>query len=96
MSLLQVLSVLSAATDAQKRIPLDLRGTGWTWFSSYDLWLYEAVTTDRRTCFPCMRWHRNTLPGSIIRGLFEWLEVVDMYTVLPRVHKNCRCVLHRY
>jgi hypothetical protein len=90
-SVLGVEEVL-AWQEAQARIPSWLRGN--TFFSERDFWVFTAVMDDR-TCFHCNILDKVLFTGLELRLAFPYLEIIDVKTVLARVHPHCRCILTR-
>lgn len=84
------------AVKAVQRIQPEHRGE-WnaTFFSRLDFWTYHAVF-DTKLCDRCAA-HAKTLvfAGSDLRGIFPYLEIVDVNTINVNVHPNCRCFLTR-
>ena len=79
--------------DALRRIPPQARGRV-TFFSDWDLWLYELILDDR-LCSECAGHASGMFQGSHIRLLFPYLEIVDEDLIDVLVHPNCRCELRR-
>ena len=91
---LMVIDVAEAFEAAEKTwIPSDYKIL-YTFFGANDLWHYIAVTDDR-LCDACMVNDGMDMDGTVLRGKFEWLEIIDANNIRPNVHKNCRCELIR-
>lgn len=65
-----------------------------SYFSQYDLWHYMAVSDERR-CELCDVNDGVDMAGDVLRGKFEYLEIIDENMIYPNVHPNCRCMLIR-
>lgn len=88
----QLISVVKAV-DAVTRIPEHRLGV--TFFSEEDVWIFDA-TLDNRTCVLCRTAEEiREFRGNNLRVNFPYLEIIDMNTIYPNVHPNCRCVLRR-
>jgi hypothetical protein len=88
-----VAAIAVAVVEAQKRINIDAP-TAITFFSVNDEWVFTAEF-DNVVCDDCLEYENQTLTGAMLRSLFPLLEVVDLETILPHVHPNCRCRLER-
>ena len=94
---LEVIEVVKATQRVPPEIP-----TGVTFFSRYDLWMYDA-TLDSKLCLDCLE--NESTPryfGNELRPKFPHLRVLDTDTIggpEPNgnglVHPNCRCRLRR-
>ena len=95
MSQSQILEVVHAieAVEATKRINIDVP-KAITFFSKNDEYIFTAVY-DNNVCDLCLQYEHNTFTGDELRGLFPFLEIQDLETILPHVHPNCRCHLDR-
>ena len=81
--------------DAVKRVRKSEFPAGTTFFSENDLWLFQE-TLDTRVCELCRTAAQiGIFRGNNLRVNFPYLEIVDVNTIYPNVHPNCRCVLHR-
>ena len=72
-----------------------------TFFSKYDLWMYDAVL-DNRICTICIGHERTArFFGSELRTTFPYLVILGVDTIGGLeggdglAHPNCRCRLHR-
>ena len=65
-----------------------------TYFSELDVWLYDA-TLDNKVCVTCRRHEGKPYRGNHLRARFPYLEILDVYTIHPHTHPNCRCYLVR-
>jgi hypothetical protein len=91
----EILEVARAieAVEARQRIPADTP-KAITFFSQNDEWIYTAVT-DNHVCLRCLQYENKTLKGDELRNIFPELEILDLETIHPHVHPNCRCHLDR-
>ena len=94
----KLVNIVEAVQEAKKRVPAQLEPftpTMITFYSKYDLWMYDAVLDDR-LCNRCLayeaqpRWFGNQL-----RIEFEYHEIVSKNKINAKVHPNCRCTLTR-
>lgn len=68
----------------------------YTFYSMYDLWLYQAVM-DTRVCELCSKYEQSEYwRGDQLRTEFPYHEIMDENTIHALVHPNCRCYLVRY
>lgn len=66
-----------------------------SFFGLEDIWRYNAVW-DVKLCDRCLRYARSEYyVGRHLRGIFEYLEIVDEDVIHVRVHPHCRCYLSR-
>ena len=79
--------------EALKRVPTDTPARI-TYFSVNDEWVFTAVF-DNRVCPHCLAFENQTFTGNLLRTMFPYLEIVDLETINPNVHPNCRCRLER-
>ena len=79
--------------EALKRIPPDTPARI-TFFSVHDEWVFTAVF-DNVVCPDCLGFENQTFTGNLLRAKFPDLEIVDLETINPNVHPNCRCRLER-
>lgn len=79
--------------EALKRIPADTPARI-TFFSVKDEWVFTAVF-DNVVCPDCLEFENLPFTGNLLRARFPHLEIVDLETIIPNVHPNCRCVLER-
>ena len=84
------------ALESQKRVPPDSEQT---FFSKFDLWMYNAVLDDR-LCDMCLEYEKQPRWfGNQIRTEFPYLEILDDNTIKTHTHMprddNCRCTLTR-
>jgi hypothetical protein len=79
--------------EALKRIPTDTPARI-TFFSVNDEWVFTAVF-DNVVCPDCLGFENQTFTGNTLRAKFPHLEIVDLETIIPNVHPNCRCRLER-
>lgn len=87
------MSHIVAVVDATQRIPHELVPHDVTFFSDLDQWSYVALT---EACESCLEYESGTIyPGSSLRSLFPYLEVIDIDTIAVNVHPNCQCYLER-
>ena len=93
MSLLTLIRVVEAVSDARNRIPLKYRGIV-TFFSEYDLWLFESER-DQKVCVPCDVFDGGVFQGTDLRTLFPYFEIVNENEIAANVHPNCRCKFTR-
>lgn len=82
------------AVAAVKRIDFPTQ-RGVTFFSVHDVWLWQSEL-DHKVC-PICRGHETSheFRGNHLRRDFPYLEVVDLVTIYPNAHPNCRCRLVR-
>lgn len=93
MSSVEVVEIVEACIEAQKRIPLHLTGT--SFFGIHDFWYYLAIMDDR-TCPTCKIFSKGVFQGSDLRAIWPYLEIIGEDEILPRVHSDkCRCILLR-
>jgi len=79
--------------EALKRVPTDTPARI-TYFSVNDEWVFTAVF-DNVVCPHCLGFENQTFTGNVLRAMFPDLEIVDLETITPNVHPNCRCRLDR-
>ena len=93
----EAVEIVMAVQEAQKRIDRTQYPLSTTFFSKLDHWLYNAVSTG--ACDTCLFFERmqpaDGYPGDWLRMNFPYLEIVDVDTIYPNVHPNCRCTLSR-
>ena len=82
--------------EAVRRIPQAFKVT---FFGADDIWHFFAVMDDV-VCPECEAYDGHELRGNRIRGLFPYLDVVDVDTIKAEagyglVHPNCRCYMKR-
>ena len=111
MSIAEIIGTIQAVETlrenaAKKRIDFPVP-KGLTFFSSEDVWLYEALA-DTKVCPDCQNYEdmasqMGGFSGNFLRSLFPWLTVLDTGTIGGPgnggdglVHPNCRCRLVRY
>lgn len=111
MSLGEIVAVVQAVecireTAAKSRIDFPVT-KGTTFFSSQDVWLYEALA-DQKVCPVCQNYEEMAgqmggFSGNFLRSLFPWLVILDEDTIGGPgnggdglSHPNCRCRLNRY
>ena len=92
MSIIQIVQAVQAV-EARKLIPKDTP-SAITYFSHSDSWIFTAVY-DNVVCADCLMYEHEEFWGDTLRGLFPYLEIQDLETILPKVHPNCRCRLER-
>lgn len=78
--------------EAKQRIPAAMKGH--SFFSSFDLYQYIAITDDR-TCKNCLIFDKMIVGGDMIRAYYPYLEIISPNQLLPHVHPNCRCTILR-
>lgn len=89
------------AVEAKRRIDQPQR-PGVTYFSVYDVWLFQAVM-DTKVCTLCRHYEiANEWNGNVLRSEFPYLTILDENTIGGPgpdgdglVHPNCRCRLVR-
>lgn len=96
MSAIEAVLAAVAVEEATKRIP---PGATHTFFSKYDLWMYNAVLDDK-LCDICLKYEENPrFFGDQIRTEFPYLEIINENTIKTHTHMprddNCRCTLTR-
>lgn len=93
-SIAEVVAIVEAVEGAKKRKDFPLR-PGVTFFSIWDVWLYQSVM-DARICPICLG-HEETdvFRGNHLRATFPYLEIIDENTIKVNAHPNCRCYLMR-
>jgi hypothetical protein len=79
--------------ESLKRIPVNTPARI-TYFSIKDEWAFTAVM-DNHVCSKCLAFENTILTGDLLRSRFPNLEIVDLETIYPHVHPNCRCHLDR-
>jgi len=92
MSMKCIINVVQAV-EAIQRINIDVP-KAITFFSVHDEWVYTAVY-DNKVCLTCLDHENKTYKGNEIRSLFPYLEILDLETIHPHTHINCRCRLER-
>jgi len=81
------------AVEAKKRLPFDVP-KAITFFSKNDEWIFTAVI-DNNVCHNCLQYENQPFTGNLLRTKFPNLEILDLETIHPHVHPNCRCHLDR-
>jgi len=67
---------------------------GPSYFGAEDQWQFIASNMSNM-CPDCGSIDLDYYWGNELRGLFPYLDVVDLNTIYAHVHPNCRCVLAR-
>jgi hypothetical protein len=87
------IQALTLVQEAVTRIPDKYRGKV-TFFSVNDIWLYDTNPIET-TCVACKELDGSEWTGASLRAPFTWLEILDLNTIYPATHPNCRCLFHR-
>ena len=87
MSIVEAIEVVKAI----QRIPEEYRNR-YTFFSEWDIWEYVPVIDDN-TCPICLGHKEVEYPGSKIRLIFPYLEIITPDLIMVHEHPNCRCTL---
>ncbi len=88
-------SVVNAvrAVDSLKRIPEEYGAI--SFFGFYDVWKYVPIW-DVKLCDKCLE---NALrpyyQGTMLRGKWSYLRIVDVDFIEVNEHPHCRCLLVR-
>lgn len=83
---------VQAVERRKKRVPPDSKRT---FFSKYDLWIYNAVL-DNKLCDLCLSYEKTPRYfGNELITKFPYLVIVDENTINANVHPHCRCTLTR-
>jgi len=59
-----------------------------------DEWIYNTEESET-VCPECQEHNLETFYGNELRGFFPYWEIIDVNTIYPSVHPNCRCKLTR-
>ena len=75
-----------------QRIP---EGSTQSFFGRYDVWRYQGIA-DMSLCEDCLAHVLDVYYlGTELRAEFKYLQIIEDNLIEPRVHPNCRCLLHR-
>ena len=91
--MIRAVAAVQVVEKARHRIPRELQGQ--SFFGQYDVWRYEGIA-DQKLCERCLK-HvlQFYFLGNELRVNFPDLEIEGANLIMPNVHPNCRCELHR-
>ena len=95
---IRAVQAVQLVEKARHRIPRELQGQ--SFFGAYDIWRYEGIA-DNKLCERCLNFFLRGPKGSPyylgneLRVNFPDLEIETVNLIMPNVHPNCRCKLHR-
>ena len=96
--IIRAVQAVQVVEKARRRIPEEYKDH--SFFGQYDIWRYEGIA-DQKLCERCLNFFLHGPKGSPyyvgteLRVNFPDLEIEGVNLIMPVVHPNCRCKLHR-